>query len=809
MESATRDGKIREALSAIGQYFSDIIPPLHAAEPVATLLKEPALLMASEIISWISAQYQGEEKASVADYLFHAVSKLHYLGQLQLVHSEALTPYLESVKQLLLERCSPAHREQLRESFSRIGMSETAMAAPISLIYRQTKPGQTESETQVSFIPEQTGNRRLSDLRNGPKSEAQEPALPEGNEHREDTIPPPIAPVSSDARTSDEYRSFQENLRSLGINFGTDQIFHALSRSLPGWMISTTETGAAKSHNPAVEAMVQIIRLAEDRWEAGKRFQEMVQAAIEQFNTGSLARAATMLDLALGISSYRRLDSNVVTRVRESMHESLDLNRLRDLAKERNKHRLLRKVLSFFHEFTVENMLDSLQKEQKRDRRKLLLILLEAHDDAARKMAFERLKEHLGNTDVAGSWYFVRNLVGLLTDIPRNRDVSLGEEMELVTPLLTLSLPAPLIKEAIRFAGQTRCDKSEDLLISTADKLEKDVFKCFSAGRDPTQKISLLDRTIFALAHFGTPKGYGRVVKHGMSRRDELGDTVARLAYLSGQDLTADRESMAILIQCIKSNMPRKLFGVAIQNNEYLILHAIKALSSTPDIVVRLTLDVVAEQFPETEFGQAAASALKKFKALDRQGDPAERMLTGNLDLFGLPDLLQQLEQSCATGTLTLKDSKGNRVGTFSLLRGRMRHCSAGGLEGMEAAYQLLEKPTGGAFVFEAQRNFGAQARPEDLKLPDIDSIISEGKRRYDELQRLRAIVPDFALLRSTGSLPASRGEGKDAELFDRIRQKIAVGTSPEECDAVCSTDSYRVRTLLARWVEDGILTVE
>jgi hypothetical protein len=72
--------------------------------------------------------------------------------------------------------------------------------------------------------------------------------------------------------------------------------------------------------------------------------------------------------------------------------------------------------------------------------------------------------------------------------------------------------------------------------------------------------------------------------------------------------------------------MPRKLLGVTIQKNDDLLFQAIKALSSTPDVVVRLTLDVVAEQFPETKFGQTAAEALKAFKALEKRGDTAKRI---------------------------------------------------------------------------------------------------------------------------------------------------------------------------------------
>jgi len=381
--------------------------------------------------------------------------------------------------------------------------------------------------------------------------------------------------------------------------------------------------------------------------------------------------------------------------------------------------------------------------------------------------------------------------------------------MKLVAPLLRLSLPPPILKEAIKFAGQTNCAESGQLLLFTVDNLERIIFECAASGRDPGQKISLLDRTIFALAQLGTSKGYQRVVKHGISRQEELGDTAARLTYLSGQDLSEDRESLALLLQFLKSKLPRRLLGVTIQKNENLIIYAIKALSSTPAPIVRQTLEDMAARFPASKFGMAAAEALRQFLLPDKPGASTEGTLTGDLELFGLPDLLQQLDSLQLTGTLTLKDTEGNTAGALSLAAGRIQHCSAGRLEGEEAAYQLLEKPMAGTFYFQGQKNAEAQEPPGENWLPDMNSVLAEGMRRYDELQRLRAVVPDFAVLKRRGGEPGMPDESDDPELFNLIWKKTSAETSPEECEADCLADSYRVRALLAHWVEQGLLTVE
>jgi hypothetical protein len=808
MERATLDLKIREALSTVGQYLSDMIPPVHAAESVATLLKHPPQLIASEIVNWVPTQLKASDRsASVADYFFHAVSKLYYLAQLQLVPEKALAAYLSLVKRRLVDFCPADERQHLQESFSSLGMAESTTAVPINLIYRQANTVEPASEISESRPLDRPVNHRHAILQSRIKAEARQPAKVPLEEILEDPLPDLIANAASDAHSDEEFRKLQENLKSLGMEAGTDHIYRTLSQSLPGWMIPAT--GTSKSQNPAVEAMRQIIHLADDRWEGSKRFQEMVQAAIEQFNKGSLARAATMLELAANISTDSKLDPTAVIKIRKTAHESLDLNRMRDLAKEREKHPLLRKVLSFFDDLTAESILSSLQREEKRERRRLLLDLIEIYGDAARKMALERLQANLMETDVATDWHFARNLVCILTRIPRAADAPIKAEVDLVAPLMHLSLPQPLIKEAIKYATQTKCTESEQLLISMTDQLEKMVLDDADAGKDPAQKISLLDRTIFALAHFGSPRANARVVQHGTNRYEEMGDTIARLGYFSGQDLSRDRECITALVQFIKSKMPRKLFGVTIQKNDDLLFYAIKALSSTPDVVVRLTLDVVAEQFPETKFGQLAAIALKEFDALDKPRIPSDRMQASELALFGLPDLLRQLSASRATGTLTLKGVKGIVIGTFSLVAGRMRDCSAGHLSGKEAAFQLIERPAAGTYVFQSQRNSASQGQSEKQLNEDLNAIVTEGVSRYDELQRARAIVPDSARITRKGPAPTQFGEEKDTALIKRVWEKTAAGATPEECEAACEADSCRVRTLLARWIEEGALTVE
>ena len=177
MDAAAQDEKMHEALSAVGQYLSDTIPPVEAEAPVLALLNRPLQWMAAAICDWIAAQYQGnEKKASFADYLFHAVMKLQYLGHLQLIPEKVLTPYVDALKALLLESCPVEDRELLRENFGRTGVYDSAMVSPIRFMYRPQKPGSSESDPGDSQAPAQSRDRRLAIVWSRLKSAVEESA---------------------------------------------------------------------------------------------------------------------------------------------------------------------------------------------------------------------------------------------------------------------------------------------------------------------------------------------------------------------------------------------------------------------------------------------------------------------------------------------------------------------------------------------------------------------------------------------------------------------------------------------------------
>jgi hypothetical protein len=170
--------------------------------------------------------------------------------------------------------------------------------------------------------------------------------------------------------------------------------------------------------------------------------------------------------------------------------------------------------------------------------------------------------------------------------------------------------------------------------------------------------------------------------------------------------------------------------------------------------------------------------------------------------VFGLPNLLQSLAQSAVTGTLMLRGADKQQLGALALRKGRLLDANVAHLRGAEAVYQLLEWPVAATFQFASRPDseLPAGAGAETL------SLMFEGMRRYDELQRATTLVPDTAPLASTGMAPTSPPEESDQSIVTAVWTRARGGTPAIVCEREIPTDAYRIRRLLAFWVEQGSL---
>ena len=101
---------------------------------------------------------------------------------------------------------------------------------------------------------------------------------------------------------------------------------------------------------------------------------------------------------------------------------------------------------------------------------------------------------------------------------------------------------------------------------------------------------------------------------------------------------------------------------------------------------------------------------------------------------------MQSLADMRATGMLTLSTKQKQAASKIVVLEGKFLNAQTGQTRGMDALYETLERPIMGTFAFVP---YPAERMKSELEPVDIMGLLLEGMRRSDELQRMKALVPD------------------------------------------------------------------
>ncbi|HEX4439628.1 MAG TPA: DUF4388 domain-containing protein, partial [Thermoanaerobaculia bacterium] len=864
--------------------MSDSVPPLVVADSIQVLMKYPPQAVVPTIRTWTAAQYRGGAGSTVpiSDYLFHALKKIHMMGEFRLVPREPLDAYLATLKPAVLPMCPEEDRANLMENLSHLGEQASTSVSAVQTIYHQSQGESAPRATRTRSAPSGgeagggapapsgggaaaesggsqaealQGFRRFSLLLErleasgalraapGAASAGGLGVVPVGAPGAASSEGVPVAPAapppspaavealafaarsSHSARELDEYL---ERLKSMGVQAGTDNVFRALAQTLPGWTVPIYSGAVAPvPETGALGAMRRIITEAEDPAEGAKRFQEMVKAGIDRFNEGSLPQAVQMFELADRLVAERRVDSGNAEIVRRKFGETLGFEPLRKASEKPEQHALLRKVLNFFNDYMPKGLLEELPREQKRDRRRLLLALLEVHGAPARAAAYEALSRTPATAVGEEEWFFRRNLLYVIRRVPRTPEASFDDESEVVMRHAQLGLPLLVVKEAVTALGQYKDELTEQGLGDMVRQLEELLSQPDGAPYEAKDMRGLLDRVAATLARLPSSRARSVVIEHAGRKQTSLGDAMARLAELGTQNLSEDAETVDQLLALLKANMPFKLLGMTLKQNDQNLIHVIEALSGTPSPTVRRALQDVATRFRGQEAGRLASRSLAAFDkpappvappaaastgefpavtpaaiAAAAEAAPAAS-LQGDLEVFGLPALLQSLADSTASGMLTLREPKsGTAFAMLTLREGKLEEIQRGRLRDAEAFYQLLERPTPGQFAFVK----GAPAAKAGAVTREILPLTLEAMRRYDEFQEAAAVLPDAAALESTGEKPTAHPGEKDGSFLQALWERASQGGTPKDIEDALAWDSYRIRRVLVHWVEQGAL---
>ncbi|HEY3175990.1 MAG TPA: DUF4388 domain-containing protein [Candidatus Polarisedimenticolia bacterium] len=820
------DPEVRQALVDLQRYLSDQLAPLMVVDAIQVLISCPPRLAAAAIESWAATQHRGgAEGVTATDYLFHAIRKIHMMAQLNLIKKDSVSGYVEALGQIVVEMCPPEDRESFRATLKGLGAAEAELLPSVQALHMRAGAaagggraadarGGAAGRSEALSAEAARGMKRFALLVERLEREAKGGAAAgaAGAELRGQLVTQILTTAALNSSSGTDLDQYMQRLSQMGVDARTDQVFRALGRSLPGWIPPAGVAGAAGAQpagGRSAEAMRRLVSMAGSPLEGKKRFSEMVQAAIEQFNEGQLAKAAAMFEVAERLVADRKVDPESARLVRERAHQSLESRYLREFSEKSETHVPLRKVLNFFPALGVTGLLTDLDGEEKRDRRKLYLSLLEAHGPAARAAALERIAERVASGEPDRNGFFTRNLVFLLRRIPPPGSEASEKEIGLLGHLVKWGAPLIVIKEAIGTLGQIRHTKAEQALMARMHEFEATLVGGGLAAADAEEMKILLDRVASTLARMGTPDSWRNVVNHALSRDPALGDTMARLLDLGGQDLSADGELTEHLIATLRAELPKKVLGFVVQKKNDHVLHLVQALSGTQTAATRQVLEEIVERYPGQEFARAAQKALSGSGAQARPAEGTAMTFSGDLDLFGLPSLLQNVADGRMFGLLSLTDRENRTIAQLDFEAGKISECRAGALTGETALYQLFERPVPGCFLFRSRRAAPAES-PEKAgtRPPLIDPLpaVFEAMRRHDEFQQARVLVPDDASMKPTGVKPTGPPDGEESEFLHAVWEQASSGATPTVCESAVATDSYRIRRLYAHWVEQGAL---
>jgi len=785
--------RIETALGDLRRYLQDEIPPSGAADALARLMAQPPEVLMQHVGTW-SVEQSTAQSRSVADLLLHALKKVNAPAELGLLDREAMANYLDRISTIAIRLCPAEQRNQLRSSISAMRISRGTSSGIIPIVI----PGPAAGAAPLTLTEDPQSARRFSLIMDRVTQQLESGGA-QGAAPDTQAVAQLLTLAAARSQTGGQLDAYLEQLRPLTGKEGN--IFVILGGALPGWDPATL--GAAHVPPPAqVGAMEKIIDLAEEPAHAMKRFRELVAAAVEKFNDGAMAAAVWMLDVANDSITEKKLEIAAVDHTRAEAVEAINAAQLRKYAENKGRHAALRLVLGFFPTLRLDELFRRLRGEPRAEKRRSLIGFVEAWGAMGRDAALDELDRELGRSDV--DTYYLRNLIYLLHRVQRTSDDSVERELELLTRASERGQNIYVIKEAATAIGQIELEAAVKLLTLRLAEFEAMLLRNDTGDYPAAEVQKLLDRIIGALARIGSPAALLTIARHGMKANALLGDTRARLAALSQHDLSFDAATTSVLVKALRDEIPGKLFGRLLPKKQESQVFLIEALSSTQTDETEELFHEIAQRFADADIGAAAAKVLEKWSPQPQRARPdAGATLTGELEFFGLPSVMQSLADMRATGMLTLRAKDGAAAAKLVVVDGKFLNAQRAHIRGADALFEMLERPITGSFAFVPHP---PEAMKSDIAPREIIGLVLEGVRRHDELQRIAAFVPDDFRAAKGNAKPAPLDEETDAALVREVWLKASSGTPVAECEHTLPADSYRVRRLIAHWIEQGAL---
>jgi hypothetical protein len=791
-----RSPQIDVALAELQRYLQNEIAPDASAGSVALLMAQPPEVVMQHVGTW-SVEQARKHAAPVSDLLVHALKKIYIMGELNLLDREAIANYLDRVTGFAIRLCAnDEERAQLRSKLTAMRVSKTTVARPIEFALPVLAPPapltpvvvddeDAQASRRLSLILERLGSARTD------SGQLAAPADPQA-------VAQMLTMAAASSKNGQQFNDYMEQIRPLAGAAGGN-VFVILGGAMPSWDIPHLP-GTQKPPSQ-IGAMERIIDLA-DPAAAMDRFRELVHAAVEKFNDGSLPATLWMLDVAQNTITEKNLEVLTVNQICAEAADRISSVQLHKYVENKRQHAALRIALDFFPTLSLDNLFRQLRGESRAEKRRSLLGHIEAHHQAGREFALTELESELARSDV--DTYYLRNAIYLLHRIPSENGEDVVRETAALERASARGQNIYVIKEAATALGRIKTDASLIVLTTRLAEFEAILLRGDTSMYPAAEMYKLLDRIVGAIARIGTPAALLTVARHGMKANPVLGDTRARLAGLSQHDLSFEEGAVEVLLKALRAEIPGKLLGRLLPKKQEGTVQLIEALSGTRSEAAEDLFREIAQRFPQEEIGHAAAKALEMRDAADNP-PPSQpsATLAGELEFFGLPSVVQSLAEMRATGMVTLSTKAGQPVAGLAFVEGKFLNAQKGPLRGVDAFYEILERPLVGKFAFVPHP---IEKMKSTLEPQEIIGLLLEGVRRHDELQQLIALIPDTLKISKGSIKPTPHESENDPALVREIWLKASSGTTVGEWGDQVNTDSYRVRRLVAHWLETGAL---
>jgi CRP-like cAMP-binding protein len=117
--------------------------------------------------------------------------------------------------------------------------------------------------------------------------------------------------------------------------------------------------------------------------------------------------------------------------------------------------------------------------------------------------------------------------------------------------------------------------------------------------------------------------------------------------------------------------------------------------------------------------------------------------LSGRLEFFDLPTVVQTLVSANQTGVLTVVDDHGDTFAEVVLVNGAVERARSGMLEGEDAFYEIFLAGIQGQFFFRTMANPNPDSISETAISRGTITLLMEALRLVDELPAVRNRLPD------------------------------------------------------------------